>query len=475
MDGTVGGGAPLEVRLEPAEINVSPGGAPATATVSVQNMGTDVDQFSIEIEGLDPAWYSAEAKAVALFPGDSMPLAISIHPTPGGVQPGRYPFTVRARSHSDPNLVAGAGGAVLVGGSRAFRVEIAPQRVTAHAGKYRLTLTNGGGVPLPMELSGYDEPKLLSYNFRNARPTVPASGRLTVPLSVKPRSPTIFGQSKPYRFNVAARPAGGSDADWKITSGELVHTPRIALWMLPALAVAVLLPLLAYLAWSGCWFCAATTPVAQVSPTPEPTLAPTAIAEEPTPTIDFPPTFTTEAVFPTPIAQPTQCRLAVMEHREGRDTRFPPGLAGPAPYVVGERSYQYKTQYVSPMFVDREGTIDKVIVGRVDVFKVDWAGDGVIMGHLTAPSGKRARIFNWVCGPGGPVSMHITLDDGAESGVPYSCSENFAGVFKPDYGPLSIFKESQAQGTWVLELEAYTNEEKSPGFFNKWELELCLR
>jgi hypothetical protein len=97
------------------------------------------------------------------------------------------------------------------------------------------------------------------------------------------------------------------------------------------------------------------------------------------------------------------------------------------------------------------------------------------LGHITSPNGKRARLFNWICGPSGAVSLHITLDDGAETGIPYSCSENFSGVFKPDYGPLSIFRNSQAQGTWVLEIEAYTNEEKSPAFFNKWELELCVR
>src|SRR5688500_15638098 len=157
MDGTAAGPAPLEVRLEPAEINVSPGGPPTTATVYVRNMGAEVDQFSVEVDGLDPSWYSAEVNAVALFPGDSLPIAIQIHPPPGAAQPARYAFGVRARSHPDPNLTAATAGALNVGGSRAFRAELAPQRATAHAGKYRLTISNAGGAPLAMELTGYDE------------------------------------------------------------------------------------------------------------------------------------------------------------------------------------------------------------------------------------------------------------------------------------------------------------------------------
>jgi hypothetical protein len=329
-----------------------------------------------------------------------------------------------------------------------------------------------------MELTGYDERNLLTYKFSNPRPMVPANGRLVVPFSVKPRSPTIFGQTRHFRFNVAARPLGGSDADWKINTGDLLHTPRIAFWMIPALLIALAIPVLAYLAVSGCWFCATTPVVAVATATPEvtvePTLLPTAIAAEPTPTDE--PTATAVAILPTPIPQPTMCRLAVMDHRDNnRDTRFPPGLEGAQPYVIGERTYKYKSEYVSPYFVEEDGTIDEVKVGRVDVFKVDWAGDGLILGHLTSPNGKRARLVNWACGPGGAVSMHITLADGAETGIPYSCTENFAGVFKPDYGPLSIFRDSQARGTWVLTMEAYTNEEKFPAFFNKWELELCVK
>jgi hypothetical protein len=479
-----GGGAniPLQVWLDPPEIEVAPGGAANTATVYVRNMGSDVDQFSIEVAGLDPSWFTAETTAVALFPGDAMPLAVTIHPPPGAAQPGRYPFGIIARSQTDPNIGAQANGTLAVMGSRAFRSDLAPQRVTAHTGKYRLTLHNGSSAPLPLELAGYDERNQMSFRFSNPRPVVPASGRLVVPFAARPKKATFFGQTRPYRFNVAARPAGGSDADWKVSTGELVHTPRIAFWMIPALLVALLIPLFTFLAMSGCWFCSTPQTVAQApSPTPlpevteEPTAEPTADAEEPTFTPEPDPTATEVAIVPTFTAEPTPCALAVMEHRDTRDTRIPPGLAAAEPYRIGDKTYTHRAEYVSTMFFEESGTIDKIVVGRVDLFKSDWTGDGVLTGHITSPEGQRTRLFNWECGAGGAMSMHITLDDGAESGIPYSCTENFAGVFKPDYGPLSAFVNTQARGNWVLQVEAYTNQESSAAFFNKWELELCLR
>jgi hypothetical protein len=476
-----GGNQPLQLWLEPAEIEIAPGGSAQTATVYVRNMGPDVDQFSVEVAGLDPSWYTAETTAVALFPGDAMPLTVSIHPPPGAAQPGRYPFGIVARSQTNPNIGAQANGTLAIMGSRAFRSELAPQRVTAHTGKYRLTLHNGLPAPLPLEVTGYDERSQLAFRFSNPRPLVPASGRLVVPFTAKPKQATFFGQTRAYRFNVAARPAGGSDADWKVSSGELMHTPRVAFWMIPALLVALLIPLVAFLAVSGCWFCTAQTVAQAATPTPvpevteEPTPEPTEFADPPTFTPVPEPTATEIALLPTFTAEPTPCALAVMEHRDTRDTRIPPGLAAPEPYRIGDKTYTHRAEYVSPMFVEQSGVIDKIIVGRVDIFKVDWTGDGLITGHITSPDGRRTRLFNWECGPGGALGMHITLDDGAETGIPYSCTENFAGVFKPDYGPLSTFADTQSRGNWVLQVEAYTNQESSAAFFNKWELELCLR
>ncbi len=478
------GVTPVAVTLSPPELVASPGGPPVEVTASVYNMGSEVDQYSIAIEGLPPEWWSAQVSAVALFPGDSIPLAINIHPPgDGSAQPRRYPFTVRAYSNTDPALVATATGAVQVGTSGApalFRLELAPKRVTAHSGKYRVTLANGGSEPLQVRLGARDERSALNYTFANPQVTVPPNGRLAVPLTVKPKQPQVVGgQNRQYRFTVGGWPANGGNV--KEDNAELVHTPRFAIWVLATLAVlAVLLPIAGFAVWRS--LAGSTNTPGVVSTLTTPTTAPTSQALLPTPAatvgVAGNPTETpgnTGLLDPTPTAQPEECKLWVMEHRDSRDTRFPPGLASSQPYEHGGRTYQYKSEYISTLFVDQTGVISDVNVGRIDVFRVPYERNDAIVGTLTSPSGTKVQLFNWVCGAGGgnAISMHITLDDNAEAEVPYSCTDNFSGVFKPSPGNLSRVKGEEARGNWILQVDRYSDDENPGGFFNKWELGVC--
>jgi subtilisin-like proprotein convertase family protein len=166
-----------------------------------------------------------------------------------------------------------------------------------------------------------------------------------------------------------------------------------------------------------------------------------------------------------------------MEHRDSRDTRFPPGLASNQPYEYGGRTYQYKSEYISTLFVDQTGVISDVNVGRIDVFRVPYERNDAIVGTLTSPSGMKVQLFSWACGAGASggnaISMHITLDDNAEAEVPYSCTDNFSGVFKPAPDRLSRVKGEEAKGNWILQMDRYSDDENPGGFFNKWELGVC--
>jgi len=482
------GNAPPAVVLSPAHIAIAPGDPPLELVATIQNVGADVDQYSIAVEGLSPQWWSAPTSAVALFPGDSIPISITIHLPPNvGVQPGLYTFRVRAYSTVDTALGSAAEGVVEIGAPANFKVELAPRRVTAHTGKYRLTLMNAGSMPLQLGLGGRDEYSELTYTFATSQVIVPPNGRVSVPVTVKPKQPRIVGgQNRAYRFAIGAQSVQGGPI--REESAELVHTSRFSIWALVMLAaLALILPLTGAVLWRSFAGSSTTTPTATATltiaqPTEPPVPSPTEAAVLPTATepiiVQAPTETATSAIaLATVTSGPEECKLWVMEHRGNRDTRVPPGLAGSVPYEHHGSTYQYKSEYISTLFVDQTGVISDVNVGRIDIFRVPYSGHEAVAGTLISPSGTRLELFNWVCAPGadngGAVSMHITLDDEAEGNIAYSCGSNFSGVFKPEFAPLSTLNGEEARGNWILQVDRYSDDSDPGGFFNKWELDVC--
>lgn len=239
---------PIVINLTPPEIKVVAGAEPVEMTANVRNAGNTVDQYSIEIENLDPSWYTIGVQSVSLFPGDSAPIPIKLHPPKGSnTRAGHYTFVVRARSHADPTLVGVTKGVVQVGSYANFQIDLAPKRVTAYRGKYRLSITNGGNGEAAIELSGRDAESNLVYNFKNATPTVQPGTKLVVPVTVKPRGLHLIGEEQRHQFGIIAMPVDGEEKDAKEVQGELVHKPPIRNWKKPLIALVVLFLLLAVL------------------------------------------------------------------------------------------------------------------------------------------------------------------------------------------------------------------------------------
>jgi hypothetical protein len=207
---------------------------PVELQANIRNAGETVDQYSIELENLDPSWYTITEQSVALFPGDSAPIVIRIHPPKNSqTRAGSYKFVVRARSHADPSIVGTTKGEVVVGGYTNFQMELAPKRATGYRGRYRLLLQNGGNGEANLELSGRDPEMNLSYKFRPSNPNVQPGSKMAVPVRVKPQGFRIVGPQTTHRFILSARPVDGDEKDAKEVQGELVHKPIWRSWKWP--------------------------------------------------------------------------------------------------------------------------------------------------------------------------------------------------------------------------------------------------
>src|SRR5438105_15168218 len=103
----------LSVDLTPARVEMEPGGSPVEVVVTIQNLSDVVEQYAVELGGLDADWYTAPVTSVGLFPQDSDQVRITLHPPRRpGIKAGSYKFriTVRARGGGGEAGIAVADG-----------------------------------------------------------------------------------------------------------------------------------------------------------------------------------------------------------------------------------------------------------------------------------------------------------------------------------------------------------------------------
>lgn len=299
-----------------------------------------------------------------------------------------------------------------------------------------------------------------------------------------------------YPFGIGARsktnPAavGGMTGTIRLTVGKARKQAAAGTggskWPLFALLAAILLlGVGGFVAWQQGWiFAGSTTPTATPTATVAAAVTSTSTAEavveatstsapveEPTATqtqVPEPPTATAVVVVEA------KCDTWSNEHRGSRDTKMPPAVSELGPYTIAGKTYTHRSDFSSWLYVNATGVISEIRVADLDLFKGDHTQPQAMEGTLISPDNVRVKLFSWACDPGALVSMHVTLDDKAGSGIPYSCSQNFNGIFRPDGGQLSAYNGAQAHGNWILEVTLYSNEPFPTSYFNRWGLDLCL-
>src|SRR5690349_3687400 len=238
---------PIVVNLTPPEIKAAAGGEPVDIIAEVKNAGTTVDQYSIEIENLDPTWYTVVVPSVSLFPGDSAPIPIRIHPPRGkDTRPGNHAFVVRARSNADPTMIGKTKGVIIIGSFAVFHMELAPKRITGFRGNYKLTINNGANNDLQLALNAEDADESLKFNLKPAEPTIAPNSKVVVPMVVSTKGLRLVGAEEKFKFNVTAHPVEGTQEDDKLAQGEFVQKPIFRAWKWPLVILAALLLLLAF-------------------------------------------------------------------------------------------------------------------------------------------------------------------------------------------------------------------------------------
>ncbi len=220
----------LSVELNPARIEMEPGAPPVEAVVTIQNLGDLVEQYSVDVIGLDSDWYTAPVSSVGLFPQDRDQIRISIHPPKRpGVKAGAFHFQVRVRARGG-GAEEKAEGVLDVRGFAVFRVELSPRRRKAKGqGQFKVQLSNSGTADVRLALEAQDDEDACLFRLPDDPVLVSAGSKTEVPISVVPKKRPFSGAEKSYSFTLTARPEG-SRGDPQKVQGQYTFEPFMRNW-----------------------------------------------------------------------------------------------------------------------------------------------------------------------------------------------------------------------------------------------------
>lgn len=235
--------------LSSAPVTVEPGET-VTSTVAVQNEGSVVDEFTVDVLGAAAAWATVEPAVVRLMPGKSA--TVNVHfspPRTSELVPGPIPFGVRIHSREDPAGGAVEEGVLVLGRFASTTAELLPRTSTARgrrSGKHELAIDNRGNIPLDAQVTPTDPTEKLVIEL--ARPSLPVAPGQAAFLPVRVHAARRFwrGPAVTHNFQLLVEP--GEDSPL-VVDGTFVQEALIPRWLPRLLALLLALVALAALLW----------------------------------------------------------------------------------------------------------------------------------------------------------------------------------------------------------------------------------
>jgi hypothetical protein len=253
----------IGVTLVPERLELLPGGQ-ASVVLIVVNRGQVVDEFSLVVEDLDPAWFTVRVGTATLFPEADDRLELDIHlPDDRAIPAGRHVVHLKVRSRATPDVLAALDLPLEILPVGGLQLQLRPQRITtARGGTFRVELISTANAPQAVELLFADPEEQLLGRFGAEALSVPAGATTEVSLAVRPKRRPLLGPPRAYQFSVTALPPAAADQAVEpigVADGQLVYRPPLALLgrlprRLQALALA--LGALALAAGLAVWFLA---------------------------------------------------------------------------------------------------------------------------------------------------------------------------------------------------------------------------
>jgi hypothetical protein len=215
----------IELTAEPVSLRMFKGETAETG-ITLRNRGQTVDQFTINIEGLDPEWYTLPVSSVALFPNDQDIVKV-VFTLPEDIDPGvdAYPIIVKAISQENPQDISTTELNIEIGKAPKISLNLSPERLSGRRGAYTVTASNPGSRECSVQLKGNSPKGRVFFNFQPDKLTIPAGGTLESTLNVRLSRLALILWERTYDFEVSAEQTDGMAAETIRQNGQLVSVP----------------------------------------------------------------------------------------------------------------------------------------------------------------------------------------------------------------------------------------------------------
>lgn len=204
----------IRVSLSPQEISIAPG-ASGDVSATVTNLSAALDQISLEIEGLDPAWVQILPAVLPIYPQEQKTARLTIRvpaEAPGG---GPWGLAVRARSRENQGVTGVVTLAFSIQGTGSLELT-APRTAPALAGAgtaaFPLHLVNHAAVPVVAQFSVADPTGALECTVEPARLQLGARAEGQARLTVRVRNTDLPARSFEVMVTAAATGAAPAQA-----------------------------------------------------------------------------------------------------------------------------------------------------------------------------------------------------------------------------------------------------------------------
>ena len=235
------------LQLAPSELAIAPG-AQGRTTIVVENVGSKVEEFRLELLGAAAAWASAEPGALEVYPGSRQEAVIAFSvPSVGAVPSGSYGLGVRAVSLVDHYSADVAEGSVEVGPVSGLATSLTP--VTSGGrwkGRHTLTISNWGNTPAAVRLAASDPDERLGFLLRPTQLDLPLGATRTARITVRTRRPSLRSAQQRLPFTVVGEPVGPvlaapapqtPDTERPVVDGAFLQRPILGRGLVGAVAL----------------------------------------------------------------------------------------------------------------------------------------------------------------------------------------------------------------------------------------------
>lgn len=215
----------IELTVTPVNIKTERGESVECA-ITLRNRGKTVDQITIAIEGIDPAWYTLPVSSVALFPNDQDNARLIIRlPEDIDTKLVSFPFKVKAISQENPNDVATVDISFEIQAAPKLEVAISPDSISGRKGTYQVLVNNPDNRETKITVKARSQQRRLRFNIQPDSLTVPAGGRVEATLKVYLNWVALIIGGRFYHFQITTEQIGGMQSETIVREAQLIHSP----------------------------------------------------------------------------------------------------------------------------------------------------------------------------------------------------------------------------------------------------------